>query len=93
MDCSLQGSSVHGIFQARVLEWVAVSFSRGSSPPRDQTHSLLHWQADSLPLSHQEKPFLWLSGVFILRFKLEVEVDPNPSSPGQWAGFAGTPDR
>ena len=31
MDCSLSGSSVHGIFQARVLEWIAVSFSRGSS--------------------------------------------------------------
>ena len=37
MDCSLQGFSVHGIFQARVLEWVAISFSRGSSQPRDQT--------------------------------------------------------
>ena len=37
MDCSLPGSSVHGIFQARVLEWVAISFSRGSSWPRDQT--------------------------------------------------------
>ena len=37
VDCSLQGSSVHGIFQARVLEWVAISFSRGSSRPRDQT--------------------------------------------------------
>ena len=35
MDCSLPGSSVHGIFQARVLEWVAISFSRGSSWPRD----------------------------------------------------------
>ena len=34
MDCSLPGSSVHGIFQARVLEWVAISFSRGSSQPR-----------------------------------------------------------
>ena len=31
MDCSLPGSSVHGIFQARVLEWTAISFSRGSS--------------------------------------------------------------
>ena len=31
MDCNLPGSSVHGIFQARVLEWVAISFSRGSS--------------------------------------------------------------
>ena len=37
MDCSLPRSSVHGIFQARVLEWVAISFSRGSSQPRDQT--------------------------------------------------------
>ena len=37
MDCSLPGSSVHGILQARILEWVAISFSRGSSWPRDQT--------------------------------------------------------
>ena len=37
VDCSLPGSSVHGILQARILEWVAISFSRGSSPPRDQT--------------------------------------------------------
>jgi len=37
MDCSLPGSSAHEIFQARVLEWVAISFSRGSSWPRDQT--------------------------------------------------------
>ena len=37
MDCSSPGSSVHGIFQARILEWIAMSFSRGSSQPRDQT--------------------------------------------------------
>ena len=35
MDCSLPGSSIHRIFQARILEWVAISFSRGSSQPRD----------------------------------------------------------
>jgi len=35
MDCSLPGSSIHGIFQARVLEWVVISFSRGSSQPRN----------------------------------------------------------
>ena len=35
--CSLPGSSVHGIFQARILERVAISYSRGSSQPRDQT--------------------------------------------------------
>ena len=37
MDCSLPGSSLHGILQARVLEWVAISFSRGSSQLRDRT--------------------------------------------------------
>ena len=38
MDYSLPGASVHGILQARLLEWVAISFSGGSSLPRDQTH-------------------------------------------------------
>ena len=37
IDCSLLGSSVHGIFQAKVLEWVVIAFSRGSSQPRDRT--------------------------------------------------------
>ena len=35
MDCSLPGSSVHGILQARILEWIAMPSSRGSSQPRD----------------------------------------------------------
>ena len=49
MDCSLWGSSIHGIFQARVLDWVAVSFSRGSHWPKDWT------QVSSIAscLSHQ----------------------------------------
>ena len=37
VDCSLSGSSVHWILQARILEWVAIPFSRGSSRPIDQT--------------------------------------------------------
>ena len=37
MDSNLPGSAVHGIFQARILEWAAISFSRGSSQPRDRT--------------------------------------------------------
>ena len=37
LDCDLPGSSVHGILQARILEWVAISYSRRSSQPRDQT--------------------------------------------------------
>ena len=38
MHCSLPDSSVHGILQARILEWVAIPFSRGSSQPKNQTH-------------------------------------------------------
>ena len=41
MDCNLPDSPVHGIFQARILEWTAIPFPRGSSQPRDQT-SLPH---------------------------------------------------
>ena len=55
MDYSSLGSSIYGISQARILKWVAISFSRGSSPPRDRT-CFLHQQADSLPLSHQASP-------------------------------------
>ena len=53
MACSLPGSFVHGVFQARILEWFAISFSKGSSQPRDLTHGpcvscigrqiLYHW--------------------------------------------------
>ena len=58
MDCSPPGSSIHGISQARILEWVTISFSMGSSWPWDRTcvSSLLHWQVDSLTLSHQGSP-------------------------------------
>ena len=38
IDCSPPGSSVHGILQGRILKWVAISSTRGSSQPRDQTH-------------------------------------------------------
>ena len=54
MDCSLPGSSVHGILQARTVEWVAVSFPRGSSWPRDlHCRWILYW------LSHQGSPLKW----------------------------------
>ena len=59
MDCSPPGSSVHEILQTRILEWVAISFSRGSSWPRDGTsisYIYLHWQTGSLPLAPPGKP-------------------------------------
>ena len=49
-DCSLPGSSVRGILQARILGWVVISSSRGSS--QGSNLACLHWQADFLPLGH-----------------------------------------
>ena len=54
MDYSLPHSSVHGIFQARVLEWGAISFSRGSPQPRDRTW--VSQIADILPSEPPGKP-------------------------------------
>ena len=51
MDCSLPGSSVHGILQARILEWVAILL-QGISPSQELNLCPLYWQVDSLPLSH-----------------------------------------
>ena len=54
MYCSLPGSSIHGIFQARILEWVAISFSRGSSHPRNRTQVSPHCRQTLYRLSHRE---------------------------------------
>ena len=56
VNCSPPGSSVHGIFQARILKLVAISHSRGSSQTQELNPYLLHWQAGSLPLHHREAP-------------------------------------
>ena len=58
MDCSLPGSSVHGIFQARILEWAASPFSRGSSQPRDQTQVFCIVGRRFYRLSHQGSAIL-----------------------------------
>ena len=57
MDCNLPGSSVYGILQARVPEWVAISFSRGSSWPREQTWVSHIARKMLYSLSHQGSPF------------------------------------
>ena len=55
MDCSPPDPSVHGIFQARTLQWVAMPSSRGPSPPRDWTCAC--YVADSLPSEPPGKPY------------------------------------
>ena len=63
MDCSPPGSSVHGIFQARTLEWVAIPFSRGPSQPRDSGVCSNLWR----PLAHSHiSPILLLHMVVSL---------------------------
>ena len=60
MSCSLPGSSVHGIHQARILEWVSISFSRDLPDPGIEPRSSLNpLQADSLPTELQRKPHIW----------------------------------
>ena len=54
MDCSPPGSSVHGILQARILEWVAISFSRRPSWSRDQTHISCIWGSFFTTLATRE---------------------------------------
>ena len=56
MDCSLPGFSVHGILQARILEWVAMPFSRGSSRPKDGTWVSCIGRWILYHLSHQGSP-------------------------------------
>ena len=59
VDCSTPGSSVHGISQAKILEWVAISSPRDVPNPGIGPvlpDHLLHWQVDSPPLSHQGRP-------------------------------------
>ena len=83
MDCSPQGSTIHGIFQARILEWVVISFSRGSSWPRDQTHVssiscigrrvLYHWATWEAPRILEQ------AAIPLLRDLLDPGI--NPQSP------------
>ena len=66
--CSTSGSSVRGIFQVRILEWVAIPFSRGSSCPRGWTHIfcngrqiLCHWATREAQLQKRVPHTLWVS--------------------------------
>ena len=72
MDCSPAGSSVHGILQARKLEWVAIPFSRGSSQPRGQT-----WVSRNMQILAVVETF---SHGEVISSGLEGLILPNPPS-------------
>ena len=88
-DYSLPGSSVHGIFQARVLEWVAIAFSRGSSRPRDRTQvSLIVGRGFTIWLSGLNPSKYFQIYELMLTFKKESwsSLKDNRSIPylGNW---------
>ena len=104
MDGSLPGTSVPGILQARILEWVAITSSWESSQPKNQTPCLLHllhWQVGSLPQSPPGKPeimhrqcqvhsFLFVCLFFKSLSRVQLFVTPWIvwNSPGQNTGVA-----
>ena len=79
MDCGPPGSSVHGILQARTLEWVAIPFSRGSSWPRDQTHTscIDRWFHTTEPPGKPELVFPWIVFPWISVLKSQPLVPQN----------------
>ena len=93
MDCSPSGSSVHGIFQARMLEWVAISSSRGSYRPRDWIHVscvscmgrwiLYHWAT-------WEHPNITLSIIYLQHAQGDFTSGPVVKNPPTNAGNMGS---
>ena len=87
MDCSPPGSFIHGISQAR-MEWVAISFSRGSPQLRDRTHVpcigkeiLYHWAIWEAPISLTVLYYFFAAFVvYLLVCRKETEVSPNKRS-------------
>ena len=75
MDCSPPGSSVHGILQARIMEWVVIAFSKGSSQPRDRTQ-VPTLQADSLPPEPLGTPVYIYILICIYSFPLWFVIEP-----------------
>ena len=74
MDCSLPGSSIHGILQARILEWVAISFSRGSSQPRDRTQVFTIWATRAKVVSKEHCPLRY-ARAYWRRFNSNIQAD------------------
>ena len=88
MDCSPPGSSVHGIFQAKILEWFAISFSRGSSRPRDQTWVSCTAGSFFMDWTNREAP--WLLGLNPGGSDSKVAAY-NVGDPGSISGLGRSP--
>ena len=84
MDCNSPGSSVHRIFQARILEWVAISFSRGFSKPRDETH------VSCIAGRFLTNCFIWEAHKIVVQFSSVTQSCPTLCDPMDYSipGFA-----
>ena len=88
VDCSPPGSPVHGVLEARVLMWVAVPFSRGSSLTQGLNPyllCLLYWQEGFLPLAPPEKPYIFTLYIYVHTYThmyicTHTYRHPNPTS-------------
>ena len=74
MDYSLPGNPIHGVLQARILEWVAISFSRGSSQPRDRTW-ISHIAGKLLTIEPDQRE-AWSIEVMMTRMTIMITVQP-----------------
>ena len=93
MDCSPPSCSIHGIFQTRILEWVAISFSRVSSQPRDQTRVSLivgRLLPSELPGKPQSSLWWWLQFFWAKLIKLHTEKMVNFNNTFEL--YINTPD-
>ena len=77
MDCSPTSFPVHGISQARILEWVVISSSRGSSPPRDQTH-ISYFAGRFFTAEPSEIPFIYNTYKNIYTFTPNLVAEEMP---------------
>ena len=68
MECGSPGSSVHGILNVKILEWVVLPFSRVSSQPRNWTHVFLHCRQILYHLSHQKNSYIYIYPLFFRFF-------------------------
>ena len=80
VDCSLPGSSVHEILETRILEWVAISSCRGSSPPSDQTCVSCTLSPFRLLNNIEESPVLYGRSSWIIHFKYSSVCMSIPNS-------------
>ena len=85
MNCSPPGFSVYGILQARILEWVATSSSRGSSRPRDQIRVSCIGRQILLPLSHLGSLQNLRQGFAVLIVFSQYWIKKNKTNPNIWA--------